>query len=38
MFADRAVFGSVLIYDRDGEGSQDLTLVHEFRSAVEVRG
>jgi hypothetical protein len=38
VFADRAVVGSVLVYDRDGAGSQDLTLVHELRSAVEVRG
>ena len=38
VFADRAVFGAVLVYDRDGSGSQDLTLVHELRSAVEVRG
>lgn len=38
MFVDRAVVGSVLMVDRhDDDASQDLTLAHQLRAAVETR-
>jgi hypothetical protein len=38
MFVDRAVVGSVAIYDLQGsDASNDLALVHQMRAAVEIR-
>jgi hypothetical protein len=38
MFVDRAVVGSVVMFDRhDGDASQDQTLVLQMRAAIETR-